>query len=103
MCDPSTKPPTQQSCDVGTCDWVTGVFSSCSVTCGTGTQTRTVECMNNNEIVLDANCPSPKPDTSQVCNGGNCPDWVIDVPYGDCDATCGSGMEFQTVSCQMDG
>ncbi|KAJ8019731.1 A disintegrin and metalloproteinase with thrombospondin motifs 20 [Holothuria leucospilota] len=102
MCDAATKPPTEQPCNVGDCVWSTGSFGPCSVTCGTGTQTRTVECTNNNGVVPDVNCDADsKPDTTQSCEGPICPDWSIDVPFGDCDATCGEGMETQTVTCRQ--
>ncbi|XP_071822873.1 A disintegrin and metalloproteinase with thrombospondin motifs 9-like isoform X2 [Apostichopus japonicus] len=103
MCDPSTKPDTDRSCDVGSCNWFTDEYGACSVTCGTGTQTRTVECRNNNGMVQDSNCNDPKPATTANCNGANCPDWSIDDTFGGCDATCGAGVETQTVTCRMDG
>ena len=84
MCDPATKPPTEQPCDVGECVWSEGSFGPCSVTCGTGTQTRTVDCTNDNGIVAEANCDAgSKPDTTQSCDAGICPDWVIDDAFGE--------------------
>ena len=85
MCDAGTKPPTEQPCDVGDCVWSAGAFGPCSVTCGTGTQTRTVECTNDVNVVADTNCDAEtKPPTSGSCNGPvECPEWRIDVPFGD--------------------
>ena len=85
MCDAATKPPTQQPCDVGECVWSEGSFGPCSVTCGTGSQTRTVECTNNNGVIADTNCDAgSKPDTTRSCDGGGmCPVWVIDEAFGD--------------------
>ncbi|PIK46784.1 thrombospondin [Apostichopus japonicus] len=103
MCDPSTKPTTDRSCDVGSCNWFTDEYGACSVTCGTGTQTRTVECRNNNAMVQDSNCNDPKPATTANCNGANCPDWSIDDTFGECDATCGAGVETRTVTCRLGG
>ncbi|PIK59384.1 thrombospondin [Apostichopus japonicus] len=103
MCDPSTKPDTDRSCDVGSCNWFTDEYGACTVTCGTGTQTRTVECRNNNSMVQDSNCNDPKPATTANCNEESCPDWTIDDTFGECDVTCGAGVETRTVTCRING
>ncbi|PIK49070.1 thrombospondin [Apostichopus japonicus] len=103
MCDPSTKPDTDRSCDVGSCNWFTDEYGACTVTCGTGTQTRTVECRNNNGMVQDSNCNDPKPATTANCNEESCPDWTIDDTFGECDVTCGAGVETRTVTCRING
>jgi hypothetical protein len=72
-------PITVQSCNTDPCPspfaWVTGSFSPCSVTCGGGTQVRTVVCQNTttNTTVADGNCTDPKPASSQTCNTSPCP------------------------------
>lgn len=57
--------------------WVVGSWSACSVACGGGIQTRTVQCARSDgTIVEDFNCISAglvKPDTSRVCNTQDCP------------------------------
>lgn len=61
-----------------TYSWQTGSFGSCSVSCGGGTQTRTVSCgRSDGATVSDSFCSGAKPSASQSCNttacaGGSC-------------------------------
>ncbi len=56
--------------------WDTGTWGTCSQPCGTGTQTRSVTCKRDNNLVVpDAHCIYEglvKPDTSRVCNTHAC-------------------------------
>lgn len=56
--------------------WSIGGWGSCSKSCGTGTQTRTVTCKRNDgQTVADSFCTkyvSAKPATSQNCNTQAC-------------------------------
>ncbi|KAJ8019560.1 A disintegrin and metalloproteinase with thrombospondin motifs 9 [Holothuria leucospilota] len=109
-CDPTTRPATENSCNVGACGWVTGDFGACSVTCGPdlGQQIRTVTCSNliNNKIVLDTNCDFlPRPSNLRNCiSGEDCPIvmWV-EGPFGECSVDCGIGIQIQNIECQEDG
>ena len=73
--------------------WSTGNWSSCSTTCGTGTQTRSVTCTRNDNITVDDKfCIAyglSKPATSQVCtesSGCVSYSWYTG-PYGSCSTT----------------
>lgn len=74
------KPATQQACNTQSCDagytysWLLNPYSTCSKTCGGGTQTRSVVCQRNDgQFVSEALCPLPKPVTQQTCNTQTCP------------------------------
>lgn len=102
-CDPSTRPATENSCNVGACGWVTGNFGPCSVTCGPdqGQQIRTVTCSNliNNQIVSVTNCDSfARPSNFRNCiSGEDCPlvMW-FEGPFGEVS------HQIITLSCRIE-
>ncbi|MGC4120035.1 MAG: hypothetical protein QM765_36735 [Myxococcales bacterium] len=54
-------------------DWALGSWGSCSVGCGTGSQSREVACADSTGVAAaDSLCPQPKPSTQQDCTGINC-------------------------------
>mmetsp|Transcript_12066 Transcript_12066/g.31918 ORF Transcript_12066/g.31918 Transcript_12066/m.31918 type:complete len:850 (-) Transcript_12066:153-2702(-) len=63
---PSPPPPVTYS-------YTTGSWSSCSASCGGGTQTRSVACKRSDgQSVSDSYCSESKPSTSQSCNAQAC-------------------------------
>lgn len=71
------KPSAQQNCNTQACsgdgpNWNPGAWSSCSLTCGSGTRTRTVVCQNSQTVVDDSQCTAAKPNTSESCNTQSC-------------------------------
>jgi len=53
--------------------WITGSWGYCSVSCGGGTQTRTVGCQDSSgTTVADSFCSGSKPADSQQCNTSAC-------------------------------
>jgi hypothetical protein len=66
------KPATQQVCNSAACisyEWLVGSFGACSVACGSGTQSRSVACVQSGttSVVADSFCTSAKPVSSQAC------------------------------------
>lgn len=65
-------------CESGSCipyafEWVVGSWGACSASCGGGSQTRTVQCVREDDVVVDDSlCPDPRPGTSQGCNSQPC-------------------------------
>lgn len=56
-----------------TYSWTTSAYGSCSLTCGGGAQSRTVQCKRHDgTIVADSYCAGTKPAVSQSCNTQAC-------------------------------
>ena len=105
QCDIATKPsstracPFQPSCGYS---WGSGTFGACSVTCGTGTQTRTVFCTrtfdstNVDVSFCQATDPGGEPAASQPCNdttsccGNGACDNLSAIGYVELCSTCSS-------------
>ncbi|TSL97353.1 A disintegrin and metalloproteinase with thrombospondin motifs 13 [Bagarius yarrelli] len=84
--------------------WST-VISSCSVTCGSGIQRVSKECVdiNTQEHLEEQLCGSatPKPSTIQPCHQPDCPpSWVLSK-IGPCSAPCGVGERSRSVTCMQ--
>jgi hypothetical protein len=100
-----TPPALNQSCGLPciTYSYKTDSWSACSVTCGSGTQTRAVTCMDNNGLAASLSyCPNNPPATMQTCGVGECVkyDWVLSL-WASCTKTCGGGTRSRQVNCTV--
>jgi len=83
------SPSTSQSC-YSSCNWNIGSWGSCSVSCGGGTQSRSLSCYSSLYGYLSnyycSNALGYTPATSQTCNTQGCASWVTG-PWGYCYAS----------------
>lgn len=98
-CKALRRPPElKQPCNDTPCPprWNTSTFTPCSRTCGGGTQTRTVQCiqelgpLSSDLLPLpESSCSYPPPRTQVSCANLDCqPEWDAGT-YGPCSRTCG--------------
>ncbi|XP_076379649.1 ADAMTS-like no long nerve cord isoform X2 [Megalopta genalis] len=67
-CSGMHKPRNQETCNTISCPmWETNKWSECSVTCGTGTKMRTVECRDAVGSISTDCDPAERPHTEQEC------------------------------------
>ncbi|XP_013418821.1 A disintegrin and metalloproteinase with thrombospondin motifs adt-2 isoform X2 [Lingula anatina] len=92
-----------QDCNTGACPatptWTQwGAWTSCSVSCGGGTQTRTRTCNGGSSCVGDSS-------ESQDCNTNDCTTsaWGEWGSWSTCTVTCGGGTQTRTRTCEGDG
>ena len=95
-------PETEQACNEQECPclnprWQPSVWSDCSLSCGNGTRTRTVECRcfisGRDTVAPDEKCEGRRrPHLRENCYT-RCPcvdPQYVALPFGPCDKTCGS-------------
>ncbi|GIY24194.1 a disintegrin and metalloproteinase with thrombospondin motifs 9 [Caerostris extrusa] len=106
-CNLHRKPSETYECNNGPCpDWSTEKWSECNVSCGNGTQIRSVHCFNDDgEIVLDDFCNIlKKPTEKQACFKQPCLEtneefkWILG-PWSQCSASCNEGSQHRDVVC----
>uniref|UniRef100_A0A8D0QUA7 ADAM metallopeptidase with thrombospondin type 1 motif 16 n=1 Tax=Sus scrofa TaxID=9823 RepID=A0A8D0QUA7_PIG len=107
FCSPDARPVTGVTpCKVSACppSWSVGNWSTCSRTCGGGTQSRPVQCMRRahykSERVPASLCPKPMPSSRQTCHTQSCPPAWSTGPWAECSRTCGKGWRKRSVACK---
>ncbi|XP_078695106.1 properdin-like [Branchiostoma floridae x Branchiostoma belcheri] len=86
--------------DGGWTDW--SPWSTCSVTCGVGTETRGRTCTNPAPANGGADCDGLDQDTQDCDTGVLCPvdgGWTDWSPWSACSVTCGVGTETRDRTC----
>ncbi|XP_050510138.1 papilin isoform X5 [Diabrotica virgifera virgifera] len=112
LCEADRKPDTIRECEMTPCEylWYAEQWSDCSVTCGSGVQTRTIRCgrvtATGFETVDNSKCdPSKHFETVQNCTGEieKCDGEWFTGPMGQCSKPCGGGTRSRKLVCIKDG
>ncbi|XP_066843817.1 ADAMTS-like protein 1 isoform X2 [Anser cygnoides] len=111
LCIMSRRPPQLlKACSLDPCPprWEIGKWSTCSLTCGVGLQTRDVFCShllsretNETVILADELCHKPKPSLVQACNRFDCPPSWYPTEWQECSQTCGGGVQKRDILCKQ--
>uniref|UniRef100_A0A665W5F7 Papilin a, proteoglycan-like sulfated glycoprotein n=1 Tax=Echeneis naucrates TaxID=173247 RepID=A0A665W5F7_ECHNA len=112
LCASLPRPQTNRTCNPHPCpqtrSWNTGEWNTCSVTCGGGSQIRSVQCVSHDasgpRVVDDAICAAyaEAPPTLQTCNMHQCAEYRV-TRWSACSVTCGSGEQTREVTCVGSG
>lgn len=96
-------------CSMSPASWSVGNWSTCSRTCGGGTQSRLVQCTRRahfrDEPISASLCPQPAPSSHQACNSQSCPPAWSTGPWTEVTRWGGEGTEAgpHTVGCSLRG
>lgn len=111
FCTVNSQPASQQTCNTNVCTgyhWESTAWTTCTVTCGGGTQTRTVSCLDINNTAASASlCEvALTPPTQQSCNLQLCDSykWQACPSFLPCTAQCNGGgsmvgIQYRDVFC----
>ncbi|XP_041827727.1 papilin isoform X2 [Melanotaenia boesemani] len=112
LCASLPRPSSNRTCNPHPCpqirSWKTGEWNACSVTCGGGSQVRSVQCISHDasgpRVVEDAICAAyvEAPLSLQTCNMHKCAEYRVSGWSG-CSVTCGSGEQTREVTCVGSG
>ncbi|XP_063039768.1 papilin isoform X2 [Engraulis encrasicolus] len=108
LCSALPRPASNRTCNTQACpqvrSWKLGEWNQCSVTCGGGSQVRSVDCVSHEasgpRVVEDAQCESyaQRPISQQNCNMQQCAEYRASA-WGHCSVTCGLGEQTREVVC----
>ncbi|MEQ2203797.1 hypothetical protein XENOCAPTIV_003738, partial [Xenoophorus captivus] len=79
-------------------DWVSGEWSECSKSCGSGWSRRSIECRDSDGFVSSQCDKELKPTDIRPCGDLPCPIWQMG-PWSACSRTCGQGERRRSVFC----
>jgi hypothetical protein len=109
-------------CPVTDYRWNTSEWTECSRTCGGGSRSRNVSCLNisipitidyraklDQVIESEANITmcamsesaGVRPTSRELCNTDTCPIWVAEEEFSECSVTCGVGVQSRDVTCNI--
>ena len=99
-------PLNTETCNVAVCppvfSWSVEQWSACTVTCGGGVRTRTIECTDElTNLTHNAEkCVQTRPETVEPCNEFECDAFIWEVRMqGQCSKSCGGGRKLRIVYC----
>ncbi|XP_029937974.1 papilin isoform X2 [Myripristis murdjan] len=108
LCASLPRPHSNRTCNPHACpqtrSWETGEWNTCSVSCGGGSQIRSVQCVSRDasgpRVVEDSICAAyaQAPPSLQTCNMHKCAEYQV-TGWSQCSVTCGSGEQTREVTC----
>lgn len=110
-CAMGARPPaSQEPCHGPPCPpyWEAGEWTSCSRSCGPGTQHRQLRCRQEfggggSSVPLERCGHLPRPNITQPCQLRLCGHWEVRSPWSQCSAECGTGIQRRSVVCLGSG
>ncbi|XP_012622935.2 ADAMTS-like protein 4 isoform X4 [Microcebus murinus] len=106
-CAVGTRPPASpEPCHGSPCPpyWEAGEWTSCSRSCGPGTQHRQLLCRQEfgaggSSVPLERCGHLPRPNITQPCQLRLCGHWEVGSPWSQCSVRCGRGQRSRQVRC----